>query len=119
MNYYDRQGNPLTMEEWAESFRPENQRVAATEIGDATVSTVWLGLDHSFSDQGPPVIFETMIFGGEWDNWGWRYATEAGAKAGHERIVQAVRDGRNPDEAMGRVTSEGDTDATASERDVR
>ncbi|WP_166903861.1 hypothetical protein [Mycobacterium sp. DL440] len=34
---------------------------------EVVVSTVWLGLNHSFTDDGPPIIFETMVFGGVHD----------------------------------------------------
>lgn len=52
-----------------------------------SVSTVFLGLDHSWGD-GPPVVFETMIFGGPLDDDQWRYCTLADAKAGHRRAVR-------------------------------
>ena len=58
--YYDRQGNPLTLEEWAATFeaRQDQKRVAETTLPNGRwVSTVWLGLDHAFS-AGPPLIFE-------------------------------------------------------------
>jgi len=35
-------------------------RVAYDSVGDHHVSTVFLGLDHSWSD-GPPLVFETMV----------------------------------------------------------
>ena len=28
----------------------------------ASLSTVFLGIDHDFSDHGPPILFETMLF---------------------------------------------------------
>ena len=28
------------------------------------ISTVFLGIDHNFNLEGPPLLFETMIFGG-------------------------------------------------------
>jgi hypothetical protein len=43
----------------------EERRVALTPIGDYRVSTVFLGIDHNFSDEGEPLLFETMIFGGK------------------------------------------------------
>lgn len=55
----------VTLETWAENFERANRRVATTEVGPLRVSTVFLGLDHSFSDHGPPLLFETMIFGAE------------------------------------------------------
>jgi hypothetical protein len=96
-SYYNRAGEPMGREEWADAFGDvEAKTVAKTTIGDARVSTVWLGLDHQFGD-GPPLIFETMIFGGEHDQDQWRYSTEDDATAGHERVVQALREGRAPD----------------------
>jgi hypothetical protein len=71
------------------------------------ISTVWLGIDHSFGDGGPPLIFETMIFGRDSDTgktrygderYQMRYATEAGAVAGHAEAVglaaQMIRDAK-------------------------
>ena len=63
--------------------------------GEVVVSTVWLGLDHGWME-GPPVIFETMVFGGRFTEDMDRYRTLAEAKAGHEvmcsRVLQAQRD---------------------------
>ena len=87
-DYYDRAGSPITMEEWAGSFG--DNTVALTELDDVTVSTVWLGLNHNFGD-GPPLIFETMIFGGQHDEFQERYSTEAEALAGHEIAVTMAR----------------------------
>lgn len=94
--YYSRDGEPMTLEEWSATY-PETQeefeatkRVAKTTVGDWEVSTVWLGLDHSFME-GPPLIFETMIFGGEYDSECWRYSTEAQALEGHEAAVKLLQ----------------------------
>lgn len=94
--YFDRDGQPMEMMAWAVRFEDkEYQRVAQTSVGDATVSTVWLGLNHQWGD-GPPLIFETMVFGGPHDENQWRWSTDAAALAGHERIVAALRDGAAP-----------------------
>jgi hypothetical protein len=65
-----------------------NRRVAQTTIGDVVVSTVFLGLDHSYTD-GPPILWETMIFGGPHNEEQWRYCSRAAAAAHHEAIVAA------------------------------
>jgi hypothetical protein len=62
------------------------RRVARTEFEGGYVSTVFLGLNHAFTD-GPPVLWETMIFGGPNDGWQDRYTSRAGAEAGHLRAV--------------------------------
>jgi hypothetical protein len=68
------------------------KRVAETTLPDGKwISTVWLGLDHRFIDDGPPLIFETMVFsseGGGVDLDQDRYSTEEEARTGHDAIVQ-------------------------------
>lgn len=54
------------------------------------MSTVWLGIDHSFGS-GPPLIFETMVFSSKDDFHDLdceRYSTETQALAGHARMVE-------------------------------
>jgi hypothetical protein len=40
----------------------ENCRVADSVIGRFRVSTVFLGVDHNWGGEGPPILFETMTF---------------------------------------------------------
>jgi len=87
--YYDRQGNPLTLMEWASST--DDKRVAYTKVDDTTISTVWLEFNHQYGD-GPPLIFETMVFGGPFNEEQIRYSTEAEAVAGHDQMVALVRE---------------------------
>ena len=48
--------------EWARTFEAADRRVAHTRVlGMCDVSTVFLGLDHSWG-HGPPLLFETMAF---------------------------------------------------------
>lgn len=97
MRYYDRQGQPITMRQWVESFEDfESKRVALTFVGDVRISTVWLGLDHNFANAygpvvSPPLIFETMVFGGPMDQEPYRWATEQEAIEGHEIAVAAAK----------------------------
>ena len=81
------------------------KRVDLTEVGPYVVSTVWLGLDHNYMENGPPLIFETMVF----TNSAWnadredpdrellleldcmRYSTETEAWQGHREIVTLIR----------------------------
>jgi hypothetical protein len=58
-----------------------------------TVSTVFLGLDHSFGG-GPPVLFETMVFGmPDGSEYQDRYHTWQEAEAGHREVVRKLRNG--------------------------
>lgn len=63
----DENGEPKAernLERWAKWFEKDVKRriVRRTPVEDYVVSTVFLGLDHNFSDSGPPVLWETMVF---------------------------------------------------------
>lgn len=53
---------------WGRWMQKADRRVAETRDGGVRVSTVFLGLDHRFG-KGPPLLFETTIFGGEHDQY--------------------------------------------------
>lgn len=59
------------------------KRVAHSEAGGIRVSTVFLGIDHRFNEDGPPILFETMIFGGPHDGFQDRCSTWKEAVAMH------------------------------------
>ena len=65
--------------------------VERTEIGNVKVSTVFLGIDHSFGAGSKPVLFETMIFGGKYDQYQVRYHTWDEARKGHQVAVELVK----------------------------
>ena len=46
-------------ESWFENV--DNRQVASKQIGEKMVSTVFLGIDHGYG--GPPILWETMVFG--------------------------------------------------------
>ena len=52
----------------------DNRRVAHDVKDGISVSTVFLSLDYQWGE-GPPLIFETMIFGGEHNDWQNRCST--------------------------------------------
>lgn len=77
-------------------------RVAKTEIGGALVSTVFLGIDHQ-CDEGPPLLFETMVFGGPLDEEQERCSTWAEAEEQHRRMVDRVRRASTFTARLGRI----------------
>lgn len=87
--YYHRDGRPSTLRQWAAAF-DEDRSVAKDKVGKVSISTVFLGLCHQFGD-GPPLIFETLVFGGELDGEMDRYSTEAKALEGHKAMVARVQ----------------------------
>lgn len=59
--------------------------------GDIRVSTVFLGMDHSWSG-GPPVLWETMVFGGKLDQEQDRCSgNREQAEAMHAKMVCRVK----------------------------
>lgn len=91
--------------QWAKWFemsrKDESFRVGETVIGELRISTVFLGLDHRFLSDGPPIVFETMVFqetaeerehcGEVFDDCMQRYCTYEEAERGHEAIVDSLR----------------------------
>jgi hypothetical protein len=75
---------------WAQWFETADRVVASTTIGAARVSTVFLGIDHRFG-KGPPLLFETMVFGGAMDGEANRSSTWAEAEEHHAAMCARVR----------------------------
>jgi len=67
-------------------------RVGHDMIGRYSVSTVFLGLDHGWGS-GPPILWETMIFGnGMFDNWADRASGKReNADVMHRLTVEMVK----------------------------
>lgn len=94
---------PCDLMTWARWFEvasrtPGGRHVADDTVGNLRVSTVFLGLNHSFLDDGRPLLFETMVFaledgrGAEAEGFDMqRYSTYDEAEAGHAATLSAVR----------------------------
>ena len=99
--YFDREGQPIDVLAWGRNLENQDYRVVVQHwVRGWQVSTIWLGLDHSFG-RGSPLIFETTIFppgdeagnGSIWsDQYCDRYATEAAARAGHDQALSWLRE---------------------------
>jgi hypothetical protein len=115
--WYDRDGEPIETWDAAGNILLEPlgrindllkdydyRKVAKTKVDCYEVSTVWLGVDHSFGESEEPVIFETMVFVRDddahtapYDEWCWRYSSEEEALRGHGAVVAALKEGREPE----------------------
>lgn len=101
IGYYilDENNEPVLCEdliEWAMWMGKSNRVVALDTIDNIRISTVFLGLDHSFDIIGDePILFETMIFGGEFDEYQNRYSSRVEALIGHQKAVQKVKNSQN------------------------
>jgi hypothetical protein len=76
---------------WASWFETADRVVAQDDIGGSMVSTIFLGLDHSFDEGAQPILYETIVFGGKLDDEQERYSTREEAEAGHKRMVARLR----------------------------
>lgn len=75
---------------WATWFESHNRNVAKTDMNGIRISTIFLGLDHNHFQKGPPLLFETMVFGGEHDGDMARCSTYAQAERMHIAVVRKV-----------------------------
>ena len=75
---------------WRE-YADEQCRVAYDALNDIVISTVFLGIDHSASEEGEPLLYETIFIRGYDGTVERRYATREEAEAGHAELVRAVR----------------------------
>lgn len=66
----------------------KHKRIAVTERAETRVSTVFLSMNFGF--HGTDIWFETMVFGGHWNGFQWRYATLEEAKAGHAHACNLI-----------------------------
>lgn len=88
----DRKPVPVTdLMEWAVGLGEENNHIAKDDVGSVHVSTVFLGLDHNYLREGPPVLFETMVFRSGSGDEMRRYSSYEDAERGHSEMVAEVR----------------------------
>lgn len=82
---------PCDLRTWASQFEnADARRVAKYDEGGVEVSTVFLGLNHAWGG-GPPLWFETMVFGGPLDGEQERCTTFDEAERQHAEMVERVK----------------------------
>jgi hypothetical protein len=96
MMFYDKDGLAVSMQSWATLRETDSYVVLKQEDAKdgSWVSTVWIGIDHSFGGK-KPLIFETMVFPSR-DNLDptdcRRYPTKKEALAGHSEIMKSIEE---------------------------
>jgi hypothetical protein len=79
------------LEAFAQFFDdPANHIVAQVQIGRCFISTIFLGIDHNWRNQGPPLLFETMTFTDGEPGHCERCCTWLEAEEQHARVVAMV-----------------------------
>jgi hypothetical protein len=80
-----------SLKQWAEWLEnSKNRKIDRTKVGDVSISTIFLSLDHRNEGDPSPILFETMVFGGPHDQHQERCSTLQEAKEMHARIVALV-----------------------------
>lgn len=107
--WFNRKGEPVSDDQGARSLASDRVVKQEDTVDSAGrhwfVSTIFLGIDHSFDSAGPPLLFETMVFGYKApsklgnpkgidgnDRYSNRYSTEEEALAGHETALALVHE---------------------------
>jgi len=84
-------GEPVPCDDlfkWGEWMQSANRHVGDTWLGDIRISTVFLGLNHEYRPDLPPLLWETMVFGGSMDQEQERCSgNREQAEAMHARMV--------------------------------
>lgn len=105
--YYitDEFGNPVPTDlmTWARwSGLEGGGGVAVDTVGEVSISTVFLGMDHNWGFSNVPILWETMVFGGVLDESQERYSSRREALEGHAKWVRWVTDGKPEDADEGK-----------------
>lgn len=84
--------NHKNLEKWSKNFENiKNRRVGYTKKENFIISTVFLGIDHNyFNDGGKPILFETAVTQGENVEIMERYRTWDQAEAGHKKYCYLI-----------------------------
>lgn len=92
----DENNNPVKAKDNKDFFDWHDKNMHKTivmqqEFDGLRVSTVFLGLDHSFPrDDKRPLLWETMIFGGKHHQYQERYYSFNDALDGHFKALELV-----------------------------
>lgn len=80
--------DPTAWSRWFETSFVQRVVGSTPLTDDVSVSTIFLGLDHNYASTGPPVLWETMIFGGPLDQTQVRCAgSREQAQAMHHHLL--------------------------------
>jgi hypothetical protein len=87
----DKKPYNVTLEESYKLYDNPEMKITKQEyIGNILVSTVFLGTDHSFGESEIPVLWETMVFGGHYNEYQRRYTSHEDALKGHNEIINMI-----------------------------
>lgn len=94
--WYGFDGKPLSHADGGRLLADIESRLVAEDVVRdgvelALVTTLFTVTDHGTMEGGPPVLWETAVFGGPMDHYVEHYATSEEAERRHAEIVQKIR----------------------------
>ena len=95
LNAYQRLLRVNDVETWARWFESAHQTgqrfIKQNRMNGILISTIFLGIDHNFYGSGPPILWETMIFGLYRADPQWRFSDVELAKHWHAIQLHKVK----------------------------
>jgi hypothetical protein len=86
--YFDHDGQPISLEQWAALLERDDRTIAEDTIGDHTIKTMYLGLVD-------PIVNARLFGTAQWTSSHFAeletYDSKPEALAGHRRHVEALR----------------------------
>jgi len=76
---------------WGRWYKKADRQIFEYNVDGVRISTVFLGHDNRPLPVGPPILYETMIWGGEYDRHMSRCATEDEARFNHAAAIAMVK----------------------------
>ena len=93
--FYNKEGKEISVQEFTKLFEDKNYQVIKQDklSNGYFISTVWLGINHSFVFSEKLLLFETMVFDSNKSSVEQkRYSTEKQALRGHKRFIKEYKD---------------------------
>lgn len=90
----DSEGRPVpcSPQEWSRWYTSTDRKVDRTRVGGSVISTVFMGTNFRVrGSEGPPILYETRVFGGPLEGECVRTPTRAEALTAHHTMVERVR----------------------------
>lgn len=82
---------PLNADEMSADTYPLVKTIAYTDVsGGVYVSTIFFSCTARKDHLGRPLLFETMVLGGEHDEYTKKYATYEDAEKGHQQTIEML-----------------------------
>lgn len=84
---------PKSIDEWLDFFKSDRRVLRRDNIEKYLISSVFLTIDHNYSDSDDPILFETMIFKGYECFYCIRAKTFSECLKNHEQEIEELKGG--------------------------